>query len=173
MEFRILGPLEVTDQGQTVRVTGPRERALLSALLLRAGEAVPADHLIDLLWGDDAPPTPNALQAVVARLRKALGQQGKDLLITRTPGYALAVSHDQVDAIRFQRLIAQARDLPQHDPAAASDLLRQALGLARAGPAGSPANRWPSRKSHGWRSCGWPRSNPASKPSSRWAATAR
>jgi predicted ATPase/DNA-binding SARP family transcriptional activator len=135
MEFRILGPLEVIDQGQTVRVTGPRERALLTAVLLRPGEAVSADHLIDLLWGDNAPANaPNALQAVVARVRKALGRQGKDLLVTRTPGYALAVSHDRVDAIRFQRLITQARDLLQRDPAVASDLFRQALGLWR-GPA--------------------------------------
>jgi predicted ATPase/DNA-binding SARP family transcriptional activator len=135
MEFRILGSLEVIDQGRTVRITGPRERALLTALLLRPGEAVSTDRLIDLLWGDDAPGNAsNALQAVVTRMRKALGPQGRDLLVTRTPGYALAVGHDQVDAVRFERLITQARDLLQHDPAVASDLLRQALGLWR-GPA--------------------------------------
>ena len=135
MEFRILGPLEVIDEGATVRITGPRERALLTALLLRPGEAVSTDRLIDLLWGDDAPGNaPNALQAVVTRMRKALGPQGRELLVTRTPGYALAVGHDQVDAARFERLITQARDLLQYDAAAASDLLGQALGFWR-GPA--------------------------------------
>ena len=132
MEFRILGPLEVIDEGATVRITGPRERALLTALLLRPGEAVSTERLIDLLWGDDAPGNvPNALQAVVTRMRKALGPQGRDLLVTRTPGYALAVGHDQVDAARFERLITQARDLLQYDAAAASDLLGQALGFWR------------------------------------------
>jgi DNA-binding SARP family transcriptional activator len=135
MEFRILGPLEVIDQGRTVRITGPRERALLTALLLRPGETVSTDRLIDLLWSEDAPGNPsNALQAVVTRVRKALGRHGRDLLVTRTPGYALAVGHEQVDAVRFERLIAQAKDLLQHDPATASDLVGQALALWR-GPA--------------------------------------
>jgi DNA-binding SARP family transcriptional activator len=62
MEFRVLGPLQVLQEGQTVRIPGPRERALLAALLLRPGEVISADRLIDLLWGDDAPgnaPTPS------------------------------------------------------------------------------------------------------------------
>jgi DNA-binding SARP family transcriptional activator len=135
MEFEVLGPLQVLQEGQTVRITGPKERALLAALLLRPGEVVSADRLIDLLWGDDAPANaPNALQAVVTRLRKALGPHGKDLLVTRTPGYALAVSHDQVDAFRFQGLLDRAARLLHRDPATASVLLEQALGLWR-GPA--------------------------------------
>jgi predicted ATPase/DNA-binding SARP family transcriptional activator len=135
MEFGVLGPLQVLQERQPVRITGPRERALLAVLLLRPGEVVSADRLIDLLWGDDAPGNaPNALQAVVARLRKALGPHGKDLLVTRTPGYALDVGSDQVDAIRFEGLLAQARGLLQRAPATASDLLAQALGLWR-GPA--------------------------------------
>jgi predicted ATPase/DNA-binding SARP family transcriptional activator len=135
MEFWVLGPLQVLQEGQTVRITGPRERALLAALLLRPGEAVSTDRLIDLLWGDAAPGNAaNALQAVVTRLRKALGPHGRDLLVTRTPGYALAVDPDQVDAVRFEGLLVQARDLLRYDPATAADLLGQALGLWR-GPA--------------------------------------
>jgi predicted ATPase/DNA-binding SARP family transcriptional activator len=135
MEFGVLGPLQVLQEGQTVRITGPRERALLAALLLRPGEVVSADRLIDLLWGDEVPGNaPNALQAVVTRLRKALGPHGKDLLVTRTPGYALAVSHDQVDVHRFQGLLDQAGRLLDSDPATASVLLEQAFGLWR-GPA--------------------------------------
>ena len=135
MEFGVLGPLEVLHEGRAVRIAGPRERALLAVLLLRPGEVVSADRLIDLLWGDEVPGNaPNALQAVVTRLRKALGPHGRDLLVTRTPGYALAVGHDQVDAVRFQGLLDRAaRRLPD-DPAAASVLLEQALGLWR-GPA--------------------------------------
>ena len=87
VEFRILGPLEVLDGGRTVRIIGPRERALLAMLLLRPGEVVPADRLIDLLWGDRVPGNPqNALQAVVTRVRNALGPHSRELLLTRTPG---------------------------------------------------------------------------------------
>ena len=135
MEFRVLGPLQVLQEGQTVRIAGPRERGLLAALLLRPGEVVSADRLIDLLWGEKAPGNAsNALQAVVTRLRKALGPHGKGLLVTRTPGYVLAVDPDQVDAVRFEGFLARARGLLQHDPATAADLLGQALGLWR-GPA--------------------------------------
>jgi predicted ATPase/DNA-binding SARP family transcriptional activator len=135
MEFGVLGPLQVLQEGEPVRITGPRERALLAVLLLRPGEVVSADRLIDLLWGEHAPGNaPNALQAVVTRLRKALGPHGKDLLVTRTPGYALTASHDQVDALRFQGLLDRATRLLHSDPAGASVLLEQALGLWR-GPA--------------------------------------
>jgi predicted ATPase/DNA-binding SARP family transcriptional activator len=135
MEFGVLGPLQVLQPGQPVRITGPRERALLAVLLLRPGEVVSADRLIDLLWGEHAPANaPNALQAVVTRLRKALGPYGKDILVTRTPGYALTVSPDQVDALRFQGLLDRATRLLDSDPAGASVLLEQALGLWR-GPA--------------------------------------
>jgi predicted ATPase len=68
---------------------------------------------------------------VVTRVRKALGPHGKDVLVTRTPGYALAVSHDQVDAFRFQGLLDRAARLLHRDPATASVLLEQALGLWR------------------------------------------
>jgi predicted ATPase/DNA-binding winged helix-turn-helix (wHTH) protein len=132
VEFRVLGPLEVVEDRQAIPITGPRERALIALLLIRPGEVVSADGLIDLLWGDDIPRNaPNALQAVVARVRRALGPRGKEILVTKKPGYTLAVGPDQVDVLRFEHLIARARDLVESDPATASSLFRQALGLWR------------------------------------------
>jgi hypothetical protein len=55
MEFRILGPLEVSDEGREVSLGGPKPRALLAVLLLHANEVVPTDRLIDELWGEDSP----------------------------------------------------------------------------------------------------------------------
>jgi predicted ATPase/DNA-binding winged helix-turn-helix (wHTH) protein len=127
--------VEVVEDNEAIPITGPRERALLAVLLIRPGEVVSADRLIDLLWGDDLPRNaPNALQAVVARVRRALGTRGKEILVTRNPGYLLAVAPDQVDVLRFEHLISRARDLMDSDPATASSLFRQALGLCR-GPA--------------------------------------
>ena len=89
-EFRILGPLEVRGEQGPIALGGPRQRALLAALLLRAGRVVPTEQLVDELYGAEPPPTATAsLQNAVVALRKALGP---DVLVTRTPGYVLAVS---------------------------------------------------------------------------------
>ena len=73
MEFRILGPLEVFDEGRPVALPGGRGRALLALLILHAGEVISADRLIDELWGESPPPTATtALQGLVSTLRKRL-----------------------------------------------------------------------------------------------------
>jgi DNA-binding SARP family transcriptional activator len=98
MEFRILGPLEVWDEGREVSMGGPRPRALLAVLLLHPNEVVAADRLIDELWGEDSPErAAAALRVNVSRLRKALPQ---DVLTTRTPGYVIRIEQDQLDLHR-------------------------------------------------------------------------
>jgi len=132
MEFRVLGPLEVVDEGRTIPLVGSRERRLLAALLLRPDEVVSTDRLIDVLWGEEPPSNPaNALHQQLTRLRKILGARGSGLLVTKRPGYALAVGPEQVDSLRFERLVTQARNLSETDPSAASAQLRDALGLWR------------------------------------------
>ncbi len=75
MDFRILGPLEVWDEGGEVSLGGPKPRALLTVLLLSPNEVVPTDRLIDELWGEDSPQSAAAeLRVNVSRLRKALPQ---------------------------------------------------------------------------------------------------
>src|SRR5512133_3890994 len=136
MDFEILGPLEVRDQaGDPVPIPGGRERALVAALLIHAGEVVSADRLIEDLWGRRPPAhARNALQAVVSRVRKALGPQGQDLLVTRTPGYVLAVGPDQVDARRFEQLVAEGRQLAERGAPAAATRFAEALALWRGPP---------------------------------------
>ncbi len=73
MEFRILGPLEVVEDGQPVAVKGARERALLAYLLLHANQAVASERLIHELWGENPPARARkSLQVRVTHLRKAL-----------------------------------------------------------------------------------------------------
>ncbi|HXT93936.1 MAG TPA: AfsR/SARP family transcriptional regulator, partial [Trebonia sp.] len=133
MEFRILGPLEVAEGERQLQVSGTRERALLAILLIHAGEVVAADRLIDELWGSDLPGKPsNALQVVVSRVRKAL--EDADRLVTRKPGYVLSLQPEELDAGRFERLVAEAQQAGQADRARALSLLEEALGVWR-GPA--------------------------------------
>jgi DNA-binding SARP family transcriptional activator len=133
MEFRILGPLEVWDEGGEVSPGGRKPRALLTVLLLYANEVVSADRLIDELWGEDSPERADAaLRVNVSRLRKALPQ---DVLTTRSPGYVVRVEPDKLDLHRFERLVDEARSLLARGLVAdASERLRDALSLWR-GPA--------------------------------------
>jgi len=133
MEFRILGPLEVWDEGGEVSLGGPKPRALLAVLLLHPNEVVPADRLIDEIWGEDSPErAAAALRVNVSRLRKALP---RDVLTTRSPGYLIQVGTHELDLHRFERLVDEGRSLLAQGLAAdASDRLREALSLRRGAP---------------------------------------
>ena len=118
IEFRVLGPFEVVESDRPVAVGGPKQRALLAVLVFHRGEVVSSDRLIDELWGERPPATAaKTLQAYVSRLRKALGS---DVLVTRDGGYALAASPGQLDADRFETMVADGRlALAGGDPAGA------------------------------------------------------
>src|SRR5881296_1665842 len=129
MEFRILGSLEVMDDGRLLKLGGAKQRALLSLLLLHANEVVSRDRLIDELWGNDVPGTAaTAIQVHVSQLRKAIG---RDVIVTQPPGYLIRVGEDELDLDRFEQLVAKARG---EESAEAARLLREALGLWRGAP---------------------------------------
>ena len=108
LEFRILGPLEVVGEQGPIPLGGQKQRALLGGLVIRAGQVVSTDRLLDELWGEQPPKTATtSLQNMVSQLRKLLGA---DVLVTRPPGYVLQVEPDQVDAARFERLVADAAE---------------------------------------------------------------
>ncbi len=129
MEFRILGSLEVRENGHTVPLGGAKQRALLASLLLRANEVVSRDRLVDELWGASPPATAaTALQVYVSQLRKALG---RELILTQPPGYLVRVGDGELDLHRFEWLVTTAR---AEEPAEAARLVRQALALWRGAP---------------------------------------
>jgi DNA-binding SARP family transcriptional activator len=130
MEFRILGPLEVWQGESEVPLGGPKPRALLAILLLHANEVVPADRLVDELWGEDSPEdAATALRVNVSRLRKALPE---DVLRTRAPGYVIRVEADELDLGRFEQLVDEARGLLARGSVGdAAERLREALSLWR------------------------------------------
>src|SRR6266545_4566910 len=132
MEFRILGPLEVGLDGPPFAARGRKPRALLALLVLHRNETVPADRLIDDLWGESPPATAaNTLQVYVAQLRKLV----EDRLVREGTGYRLRVEPSELDAERFERMAGEgASALASRSYAKASEQLLEALGIWR-GPA--------------------------------------
>lgn len=123
MEYALLGPLEARSDGRTIPVGRGKQRALLAVLALNAGRVVPAERLIDELWGDEPPATAaTALQVYVSRLRKSLGEGA---IQTRDPGYLV---EGDVDVRRFDALVSEAR---RSEPPRAAALLEEALSLWR------------------------------------------
>jgi YVTN family beta-propeller protein len=133
LEFRVLGPFEVVDGDRPVALGSPQQRALLALLLLHRGEVVSSDRLVDALWGERASATAaKTVHVYVSGLRKGLGD---GVLLTRGGGYLLVVAPAQVDADRFEGLVAEARDaLEAADPRTAIERLEAALGLWRGPP---------------------------------------
>jgi DNA-binding SARP family transcriptional activator len=132
IEFRILGPLEVVENGRPVMVAAPKVRALLAVLLLHRGEVVSTDRLIDALWGERAPATAaKTVQVYVSNLRKALGD---GLLFTRGRGYVLEADA-RADVDRFEALVADGRRLlASGDARGAGERLRESLTMWRGPP---------------------------------------
>ena len=133
LDVRLLGPCEVSRQGEAVALGGPKPRALLAALALEARRVVSVDQLVEILWPGEPPDTAaHAVQVYVSQLRKALGTEA---IARRAPGYVLELDPGRVDVNRFARLADEGRQsLAAGDAAGAATALREALALWR-GPA--------------------------------------
>ena len=133
MEIRILGPLEIVDgQGSSAKLGGRKQRIVLAALALRAGETVSADRLVDLVWGDGPPAHPEAtLQVYLSNLRK-LFADGAARVVRRAPGYRLEPGPWGLDRDRFAALVEEGREARQRgDLVNALDRLETANALWR------------------------------------------
>lgn len=128
VEVGILGPVETVRDGRPV-LLGARQRALLAAFAMRAGQVVAVSRLVDDMWADEPPESAvNVLQGYVSDLRKALG---RDAIRTHGRGYVLEVPPEALDARRFESLLARSEREP---PPVAAETLRQALALWRGPP---------------------------------------
>ncbi|WP_268219703.1 BTAD domain-containing putative transcriptional regulator [Streptomyces sp. EMB24] len=135
VHYRILGTTQaVRPDGTVVPVGGARLRALLTVLALRAGRTVPVGLLVEEVWDGDPPAdATGAVQALVGRLRRALGS---DAVASDEGGYRLTAAPDDVDLHRFERLAGEGlRALADGDPAKAATVLDDALALWRGGSA--------------------------------------
>jgi predicted ATPase/DNA-binding SARP family transcriptional activator len=130
VKFMLLGRLAVEDDGRDLTPPRPKQCVLLALLLLRRGETVASDVLIEALWGESPPATAQtALHGHVSALRKQLGAER---LVTQPLGYRLELAdEDELDSDRFELLVAEART---EAPAARSAKLSSALALFRGKP---------------------------------------
>jgi DNA-binding SARP family transcriptional activator len=132
MHFRVLGALEAGSGEAVAQLGPPKQRALLAVLLMHVGQIVPTERLIDLLWGEAAPRTAShSIQIYVSELRRALEPlAGRQLIITRPPGYLLDVPREAIDALNFEQLVEDGlKELEAGNSQAARGSLRAALKL--------------------------------------------
>ena len=131
MELRVLGPLELWAADGPVPVGGGKQRRLLAALAIRAGQALPADVLIEAVWGSTPPASARKLlQVYVSQLRRLLGPPLS--VGTRAGGYVLEGGDGALDAARFERLLADGQAAAAAgNHALARSLFGRALGLWR------------------------------------------
>jgi DNA-binding SARP family transcriptional activator len=137
MDFKLLGSIEVSAGEGRIALGGPRPRAVLADLALHVGRAMPADQLIEDLWGEHRPPSAaHTLETYIYRLRRALHAHGPgSALVTRPAAYMLDAAPTDVDVCQFRDLASRAMDtLGQGDAATALTLVNAALALWR-GPA--------------------------------------
>ena len=135
IEFLVLGPLAVRVEGRELPLGGAKQRAVLAALLLRAGELVPVERLIDEVWGDHPPQSAaHGLEAYVSRIRQLLTGQATTL-VRRGAAYGLELGGALLDADEFERLTEEASQRAAEGALAESSrLAREALALWK-GPA--------------------------------------
>ncbi len=136
MDYGILGPLEVTDDGEPIDVGSRQQRGLLALLLLNANRFVPTERILDELWPDDPTGKERTLWVYISRLRSILepGRQAHargNVLVTRDQGYSLVVDDADIDAHRFEGLVVEGNRLLDDDPDEAARLLRRGLDLWR------------------------------------------
>ncbi|MGW4643622.1 BTAD domain-containing putative transcriptional regulator [Sphaerisporangium sp. NPDC004334] len=141
MEFRVLGQLEVSEEGRPVPLGPRKQRAVLAVLLTRAGQVMSLDRIIEELWECSPPPTATGtVQAYVSNLRTIVEpsrgpREPPRVIVTQPPGYMLAVAREQVDALVFEDAVRQGRKLlGRSRPWDARTVLEGALALWRGTP---------------------------------------
>lgn len=141
VSFAVLGNVAILDRGRDVAPTARKPLQLLALLLSRPGHVVPGDVIVDELWGEHPPHSARStIQTYVYQLRRLLGAQGLTpepdaVLVSKPPGYLLAVDARRVDATVFTRLADLGRaQLEDRSPALASATLRAALEVWSGAP---------------------------------------
>ncbi len=135
LRFGLLGPVEVRRNGRPVPLGSPKQRALLTALLLEPNRVVSIDRLITAVWDEEPPHSAVAnVRTYVNRLRGTLGEG--DRLTARPPGYVLTAHAGELDVTEFADALRQGRKaLSAGRPEAALRHLSAALARWRGAPA--------------------------------------
>jgi DNA-binding SARP family transcriptional activator/tetratricopeptide (TPR) repeat protein len=110
MRYGLLGPLEVRRDGTELAIPAGQQRVLLAALLLRSGRPAEVDELGEMLWGDEPPASVRmSLQNCVMRLRRSLGSDGAQIIVTEPGGYLIHADPAGLDVTRFEAALVAGR----------------------------------------------------------------
>ncbi len=135
MQLQVLGPVRATENGESVALGGPRQRAVLALLVAFANEPVSSDRLIDEIWGEEPPAEArNSLQSMISNLRKALAEDDRFAIERSGRSYELVAPSDGVDSLLFAARVEAARELIGLDLEAGIREFDSALGLWRGAP---------------------------------------
>lgn len=138
IEYRVLGPIEIVVDGETLPVGGRTAMALTAALVIGADHAIPDDYLVHVMWGDEPPATATAsLHSHLSRLRAVVGH---DAIRGHEGSHRLVAAAGQIDACRFERGLKRAGERLASDPESALDEVRSAIRLWRGPPFGDLAD---------------------------------
>jgi DNA-binding SARP family transcriptional activator/WD40 repeat protein len=131
MKIRMLGPFAAEIEGQPLKLAGPKQRAVLSLLALRANHTVLVDEIVEGLWGEEPPGSATKMvQQYVSQLRRLLGDDEAEI-VTHGQGYELRLDPEAVDALRFERLVHHAH---RYANGGCGELAREALELWEGSP---------------------------------------
>jgi basic membrane lipoprotein Med (substrate-binding protein (PBP1-ABC) superfamily)/DNA-binding SARP family transcriptional activator len=132
VQFRILGPLEVSIDGEAVDLGPRKQRMLFALLLINHDHTVTTDALLDAIWGDDAPGKENALWVYVSRLRSILAEvSSRQVLVTADRGYRLEIGEADYDAALFEEAYRCGIEAMRRNPRSGSEELSEALAMWR------------------------------------------
>jgi len=138
VQVALLGPLVVTRDGQSIDVTGPKRRALLTFLALHLDTPVGRDEIIEAIWPRrQTGREESTLRVHVSHLRDELEPDRSDepkVLLTRGQAYLLSGHTVQLDTRRFDELVTEARSHLESDADVALELLDEALAIWRGRP---------------------------------------
>ena len=132
LDFRLLGPVEVARENRRLPLESRKQRALLALFLLHPRRVLSPDRILSEIWPDTTPASGvKTLRYHISKLRDVVHRDGDEVLVTVQQGYLLAIDPQQIDAVRFERLLEEARRLLPDQPERGSRLLRDALALWR------------------------------------------
>jgi DNA-binding SARP family transcriptional activator len=148
-EYRLLGPVEVRLDEQSVDIGYPRQRCALAALLADANRVLTRETIVERLWGERPPPTArNAVAGYLSRLRQVLERDTAARIVHRSGGYAIVIDPERVDLYRFRRMTADAE--ADHEPLDRAALLREALALWRGCALADLSGAWAATTRQAW-----------------------
>jgi len=134
VQVSVMGAVRVLRDGAEVRISSPRERAVLARLAIDTGRVVSVERLGEAVWNGTPPASARTQVAIcVSRIRRALGGRS-GLITTAPPGYLLSADGTDTDWPRFVELVARARESATADLRRSVGLAKEALALRRGEP---------------------------------------